>query len=126
MKAVLPTIAVVIGVTLVALSFVWGLIFPATNNWTTEKSTHMSKIAEEVHQLSFKLAGAKERPNMQGGANVAELQSQFKDKQTELAALRAEFEGIKDSPQTAAKYLRWTGIAFVILGGIATMIGKEG
>ena len=126
MKAVLPLVAVIGGVVLVVASLLWGLLFPAAKNWTPEKSTRMSQVAEEAHLLSFKLADAKNHPNMQGGVNPAELQSQYKEKERELAELKEEFNSIKDSPNATAKYLRWTGIAFVLLGGAASMVTREG
>jgi hypothetical protein len=125
MKAALPSAAIMLGVVLVAASLVWGLVFPAINHWTPEKAKKMSEVSEETHLLSFKLADAKERPNMLGGMNPAELQAQFKAKEAELATLRQEFEGIRDKPNTVAKYLRWSGIGLVIVGGAMSMMSQE-
>ncbi|MDZ4659973.1 MAG: hypothetical protein SH868_20540 [Bythopirellula sp.] len=126
MKAALPLLGVGLGVLLVAISLVWGLVFSSESGWTTEKSTKMAVLGDEVHLLMFKAAAAKDKPNMQGGENPAEVIATYKAKEEELAALQEEFNNIKDSPNTTAKYLRWSGIAFVLLGGAASMATREG
>lgn len=126
MKEALPIAGVSLGILLVALSFVWGLVFPATNQWTPERAKELSELNQEVHGLMFKAAEAEARPNMVKGGNPAEVIAEYREKKQKLEELNKEFQGIKDSPQTSAKYLRWTGIAFVLLGGLGTMVGKEG
>ena len=126
MKAVLPLAALTLGVLLVAMSLVWGLLFSAESGWTPEKSKQMSTLADEVHQLMFKAAAAKQRQNMQGAENPAEVIATYKQKETELTTLKLEFESIKNQPSTIAKYLRWTGFGLILLGGAASMVTREG
>ncbi len=126
MKAVLPLAAMTLGALLVAVSLVWGLVFSAESGWTPEKSKQMSTLADEVHMLMFKAAAAKQRPNLQGGDNSAEVIATYKQKETELATLKVEFENIKNQPNAIAKYLRWTGFGLVLLGGVASIATREG
>lgn len=125
MKAQAGLGAVVIGVALVALSLIWGFIFPAENRWTPERAKEMAALSGEVHSLMFKAAQAEERPNMVQGGNPAEVIAEYREKKERLDSLKLELENIKDSPQTSAKYLRWTGIGLVIIGGVLSMMGQE-
>ena len=125
MKAPFGLGAVVLGVLLVALSLIWGLVFPAESQWTPERAKEMSALSDEVHTLMFKAAQAKERPSMVQGGNPAEVVAEYKEKKERLDALKLELENIKDAPQTSAKYLRWTGIGLVIVGGALSMMSQE-
>lgn len=124
MKAPFGLGAVVLGFSLVALSLVWGLVFPAEDNWTPERAKEMSALSDEVHTLMFKAAQAKERPNMVQGGNPAAIIADYKDKSDRLDALKLELENIKDSPQTSAKYMRWAGITLVLVGAVLSMMAK--
>jgi hypothetical protein len=121
MKQSLPLILVALGVALVALGLLWKTLFPPTRSWTEEKSARMGELTKEVHALLFQVEAAKQRPSMTSGRNPAEVQEEYDSKKAELAALRAEFENQRDKPQTIASVLRWTGIALVLVGGVAIL-----
>jgi hypothetical protein len=125
MKQSVPFVLVMLGVALVVLSFLWAILFPASNNWTDDKSARMATLTREVHALLFQVEGAKQRRSMTAGPNPAELQAEYDAKKAELAALRTEFETQRDAPQTTSKILRWTGIALVLVGGGAVMAQRE-
>jgi hypothetical protein len=121
MKSAIPVGLVGVGVLLLVLSALWGVIFPASNSWTDEKSTQMAELTKEVHTLLFQSTAARERPNMMGGRNPAEIIEEYETKKAQLESLRAEFESQRDRPLTIANYLRWIGIAMVVIGGAAVM-----
>ena len=124
MKSSLPLVAVLLGLLLLILSPLWGLIFPATNTWTEEKARRMTELGNEAHALLFQAIRAESRPNMKGGKNPAELRAKYNETKAELDALKAEFEGKRDRPKTIATYLRWSGIALVLIGGGAVMAAR--
>ena len=110
-----------LGVALVALGLLWKTLFPPTRSWTEEKSARMGQLTKEVHALLFQVEAAKQLPSMTSGRNPAEVQEEYDSKKAELAALRGEFENQRDKPQTIAGVLRWTGIALVLIGGVAIL-----
>jgi hypothetical protein len=124
MKAALPTIAMVVGVTLVLASLAWGLLFPASSSWTEEKSLRMNELQARAHVLVGEVAAAKEKPSMHSGANAAELKAEFEKIRAELKLLADELEGRIEGPKTTASILRYAGIAFVVAGGLVVYAGR--
>jgi hypothetical protein len=125
MKSALPTVAVVVGVTLVLASLAWGLLFPASSGWTEEKSLRMNQLQARAHILVGEVAAAKEKPSMHGGANAAELEAEFEKVRAELKLLADELEGRIENPKTTATTLRYAGIAFVVAGGLVVYSGRS-
>ena len=124
MKSALPTAAVVIGMVLLLASLTWGLLFPASAGWTEEKSLRMADLKGRAHILVAEVAAAKEKPNMHGGSNAAELEAEFAEVKAELGQLAEELEGRIESPKTTATILRYAGIAFVVAGGLVVYAGR--
>lgn len=118
MKAAVSLAAVGLGVFCVALSLAWGILFPATNQWTSEKAAALSALSDEVHKLMFQAAAAEENPSTFKGGNPAEVQAEYREKKAKLAEMQKELESIKDSPQTSSSFLRWTGIGLVVMGAV--------
>ena len=92
MKEALPIAAISLGVILVAVSLVWGIIFPATNQWTPEHAKEMSQLSDEVHLLMFKAAQAKEHPNQVKTGNPAEIVAEYEQKKKQLELLKKDLE----------------------------------
>ncbi|TWU22568.1 hypothetical protein [Bythopirellula polymerisocia] len=126
MKAAISLGTFGLGVICVALSLIWGLIFPATNQWGPEKAAALSSLSDEVHKLMFQAVAAEENPRSYKGGDPAEVQAEYREKKAKLAEMQQELESIKDSPQTSASYLRWTGIALVVVGAVAVKVLGEG
>lgn len=124
MKAMLSTGAVVLGVLLVAMSLVWGLLFPASAGWTEEKSLKRTELRNRAHILSGEVAAANAKPNMHGGPSAAEKQAELDQVKAEYDLLDAELQGKIDAPATASTILRYAGIAFVLAGGLAVYASK--
>jgi hypothetical protein len=122
MKEVAPLGALGVGLALLGLSAVWGLVFPASMNWSEEKAARMSELSNEAHVLLYKADA--EQTNPQTG-EPGEAQQAYKAVKDELATLRKDFENQRDRPNTVARYMRWTGIGLVLLGGLGVMILKE-
>jgi hypothetical protein len=126
MKSFLPAAAVTIGLLLLIASFLWGLIAPAGAGWTEEKSLRLQKLRRQANILGAQTAGASDQPSMHGGKNAAEIQAEYEKVTAELKALGEEAEGKIQGPVTTATYLRWTGVAFILVGGVAVYVGREG
>lgn len=125
MKSMLSSIVVVVGVGLLAISLVWGLLFPANRGWTEEKAARLAELTKQSHTLMFQVNAAKQKPSMHSGSDAGDVQKKYKDVTEERDTLRAEFEGKRDSPKTAATILRWSGIAFVVAGGIIVFASRD-
>lgn len=124
MKSNLPLILTVVGIVLVALSALWPMIFPPDRNWNEAKSQRMTELSNKAHGLLYEAVQAKENPKP-GGPSRREAEQRYEEAKAELEALQQEFQGIQESPKTSAFYLRWAGIALVVAGGAALMIGGD-
>lgn len=124
MKSTLSTLAVALGAVLLAVSFLWGVFFPAKASWTEEKGERMAELTQQAHNMMFEVKAAEEKPSMHSGKNPAEVKAEYEKVKAELDTLRAEFEGKRDSPKTAATFLRWSGIAFVVAGAIVVFASR--
>lgn len=124
MKAMLSTGAVVLGILLVAMSLLWGVLFPASAGWTEEKSLKRTELRNRAHILSGEVAAANAKPNMHGGPSAAEKQAELTQVKAEYDLLDAELQGKIDAPEAAASILRYAGIAFVVAGALAVYTSK--
>lgn len=125
MKSLLPVILVGLGIALLALSFLWTILFPASRSWNEEKSARLTELQRKAHKLLYVADQAKTRPRL-GGPTPTEAQANFDKAMEELDALKAEFEATRDSPKTSGTYLRYTGTALVLLGGFSVMMARGG
>lgn len=125
MKSLLPVILVGLGIALLGLGFLWSILFPASRNWTEEKSARMTELQNEAHKLLYLADQAKTRPRP-GGPTPQEAQANFDNAKAELDVLKAEFEATRDSPKTSGTYLRYAGTALVLLGGFGVMMARGG
>ncbi len=123
MKQSLPVIALGIGIPLVLLSILWSSIFPASNSWTEEKSKRMTELALQTQQLMYKVVKA-ENNDLKSGENPAEINEKYRASKKELEQLQNDFETQRDKPSTIASYLRWAGIALVIVGAGANFVER--
>jgi hypothetical protein len=124
MKSSLSAVAVVLGLLLLIASFAWGVLFPANRAWTEEKSARMADIGGEAGKLKAAIKLAQARPSMHAGQNPAEMQAKYEKLSAEYKSLHDEFTGAVDTPKTASKILRWSGIAFVIAGAIIVFANR--
>ena len=58
--------------------------------------------------------------------SAAELKEQFDKVDAEYRELYQEFKSAKDTPQTIAGALKWTGIGLALVGGIMVMVARGG
>ncbi len=126
MKSFLPASAVIVGVSLLLMSFAWGILFPATRNWTEEKSKRMAELNGKGHLLGMQITEAKNSPAPRKGRSLPELQKDFDAVQAEYNSLKSDFEHARDTPKTAATYLRLSGGAFVVAGALILLAKREG
>jgi len=124
MKETAPVIAVGLGILLLAISALWGVLFPASQNWTNEKAQRMSELTGKVHGLLFKAEAERQNPAQASGA-PGEAQQAYKAAKEELDKLKSEFESQRDRPQKIAQFMRWTGIGLVLVGGLGVLAGRN-
>lgn len=125
MKTALPLTALLLGIALVVLSLAWAVIFPPTRTWTNEKSRRLAELGSETNRLKFAIVQARHQPSMHSGENPAELQAQYDQVREEYDQLHAEFESARDTPQTVATVLRWSGMALVaVAAGLVFVTGR--
>ncbi len=124
MKSALPAGAVVLGLVLLVASALWATLFPSSRGWTEEKSARMIELGNRASELERQLSIAQAKPSMHAGESSAEMQAEFETVSAEYKTLYDEFNGASESPKTASKILRWSGIAFVIAGGLVVFAGR--
>ena len=124
MKQTLPVVALGLGIPLVLLSLLWSTIFPASNSWTEEKSQRMTEVSQKARQLMYKVVQAEKYNDIKSGENAAEINEQYRAAKKELEQLQGEFENQRDKPSTIASYLRWVGIALVVVGAGANFVSR--
>jgi hypothetical protein len=120
----LSVVAVALGLLFLVVSVLWGVLFPPASSWTVEKNDRMSELSLKGHALSGELDAARRRPSMHG-KSADQIEAEYKQVSEELKQLREDFESKRDSPKTMAKYLRWSGIAFVIAGAIIVFANRD-
>jgi hypothetical protein len=125
MKAVLPVIAVVLGVLLLAIGLVWGNLFPAAAAWSPEQNDRLSALGLELKGIGFKLAEAQANPNMHSGQNAGELKMKHDEIKKEYDALYAEFESARDLPASTGSTLKWIGIIVTAIGGLFVFANRQ-
>jgi hypothetical protein len=118
MKSALPVAAVALGCLLLAVSFLWSIVFPASASWTPEKSEQLTALGNRATEIQLQLGKAQTRPSMHSGKNPAELKSELDKVEAEYKALYNEFAGATKAPESSSRFLRWAGIAFVVAGGV--------
>jgi hypothetical protein len=100
-------------------------MFPASRDWTEEKSARLRELSGRAHVLSGEVVSANTKPNMHGGRSAAELEEEFKNVKAELKQLGEEAEGKIKAPKTAAQILRWSGAAFIVAGALVVFAKRE-
>jgi hypothetical protein len=125
MKSALPTAAVALGVVLLAASFLWAVMFPASASWTEEKSARLMELGNRATEIQLELGKAKTRPSMHSGQNPAELQAEYDQVAKEYKTLHEEFTSKSKAPDSASTILRWSGIAFVVAGGLVVFATRS-
>jgi hypothetical protein len=125
MKAVFPLAAVVLGVVLLVVGFLWGSLFPPAAAWSPEKNTQLTDLGSELRGLGFKLAEAQANPQMHRGENAGELKQKHDEVKKEYDALYAEFESARDRPATTGNTLKWVGIILAAGGGLFVFANRQ-
>ena len=124
MKSAFPAAAVVLGVVLLLASATWAVLFPASRNWTPEKSARLTTVGNECSEIKLQL-NKPGKPSTKPGETPADLKAKFAKLDAEYKELYQEFVGASEGPKTAKRFLWWSGIAFVVAGGIITMAGRS-
>ena len=103
-----------LGGSLLALSLLWGYLFPPQNTWTVEKASRMSELSNQAHTLHIQVNQAKRNPSAGGDQEPGDVHQRYREVTVELAALKSELEAAKQAPQTISKLLRWSGMIVLI------------
>lgn len=125
MKDALPVAAVVLGVILLVVGFLWGTLFPPAADWSPEQNTQLTNLGVELKSVGFKLAEAQANPNMHSGQSVGELKTKHDEIKKEYDALYAEFESARDAPANTGGALKWVGIILAAGGGLFVFANRQ-
>jgi hypothetical protein len=112
-----------LGFLLLVSSTVWTKLFPGTAVWTPEKAARSSEIKTRLHELSFIVHAPAAR--MHSGGDRGQLKAEYDQLMKENELLNADFKSAYDSPRTAAKNLKWAGIALLAIGVIGWYAVKQ-
>jgi hypothetical protein len=85
----------------------------------------MAELGSQGNLLKFQIIDATNNPSMHAGKNAAELQAEYDKIDAEYKQLREEFASAAETPKTAATYLRWSGVAFVVAGAIVVFANRD-
>ncbi len=85
----------------------------------------MTELGDQATAIKLQLTQSQTRPSMHSGENPAELQEKYDKIAAEYKTLHEEFVGINQTPKTAKSFLWWSGIAFVVAGGIIVMANRD-
>jgi hypothetical protein len=94
----------------------WGFLFPAKNSWTSEKADRLSDVTGRAHVLFMKVKMAERDPSSLGEQDAKRLQEEYRLVLDQQASLKKEFESANDRPKTAARWMRWSGVALLLVG----------
>ena len=125
MKTIVPAAILVIGMLLIGISLVWTLIFPPGQGWTTDKAKRMTELGNQATTIRLQLNQAEAKPSMHAGQNPAELKAKFEEINAEYKTLYDDFTTATQGPKSSTQYLRWTGVACALLGGVAVMATRD-
>jgi hypothetical protein len=119
----LAAAAVALGLALLLASAVWAVLFPPTRSWTPEKSARLTTVGNECSAIKLKLSNLGNKPGAPGESQ-ADLKAKFDKLDAEYKQLYQEFNGATESPKTAKRFLWWSGIAFVVAGGVVVFASR--
>ena len=145
----ISTIAVVAGIGLVAVSWIWPILAGGRQHWTDEQAESYSEVSASLHSLTYKAAQDQELAKRLGeaknpqaaladqqlakaaetGAAVNPATASADRLQAELAAAReryqrerAELDNARSHGHGAALILRWLGAGLFVAGLIGTFV----
>lgn len=114
MKSVIVIGVIGVGILLLLLSTVWGSLFPATATWTDEKAERSAQVKSRMAYLGGVINNPAARSG--GASDLAKSKEEFNALVEENEQLNNEFESAANTPQTVAKFLKWSGISLAGVG----------
>jgi hypothetical protein len=112
-----------LGFALLILSGLWTTLFPGTSSWTPEKSARSAEIKARLSNIGPLVMNPPR--SMHAGQDAGTLKAEFDALKEEDAQLNAEFESARDTPRTASKILKWSGISLAVLGLVGFYAAKQ-
>jgi hypothetical protein len=100
-----------VGIGLLAFSFVWSTISRGQGNWSEEQALRYQAASARLHSLSHKYA----RPPEEGSAATA--REELKNAQIEFQRLRSDLDAAIARPGRIALWLRVVGAVLAAVGG---------
>jgi hypothetical protein len=118
--------ALVVGLVLVVLSFVWPSVHDPRGQWTDENATAHQAAVARVHVGGYLTAGARGGGQMQAGERVdPDLLRKHEQDVKELESLTAKLESARQGPYRIAGILKWSGAGLVALGCISVLVCRQ-
>jgi hypothetical protein len=125
MKQTVVFSLIAIGLLLLVVGSIWKGMFTGATSWTPEKDDRWSEVKKRLHVLRFTVGSAEANPSMHGGPDLAKAKAELHALKEESDRLTAEFDGIRERPNSVAKILKWTGISLTVVGLIGWYAVKQ-
>ena len=113
---------IIAGSVVVALSFVWPLIFPAESRWTDEQAEAHAQAGTHFHSVAMGGPGhAKGRPKSSAKASQSEIEAaRLRWEESKAALNAAQAKG-----KNTAGWLRYGGAAIALVGVAGLVLDKK-
>jgi hypothetical protein len=112
LRPILCGLAVIVGLVLFAVSFVWPATSTNSTAWSTEQAVEYQSASSNLHRLSHEYA------RTAGTEKAQQVRAELDKAQSEFATLSDDLESAIARPKRLAWYLR-IGAAILVAAGAA-------
>ena len=121
------TMATLVGLSLVVLSYLWPYLSEHRGSWTEEKALRYIELGQQIHKLTFKVRGAAEPRKMHGGKSAEEdgllaNRKRLEEAWVEAKELKAELDGVQTSRDGRPALFKWIGIGLAATGVVVLLV----
>jgi hypothetical protein len=114
------------GSVVVALSFIWPVIFPAESRWTDEQAEAHSKAGTHFHSIAMGGPGrAKSRSGPNGTSAQKASESDIEAARLRWEESKAALEAAQVKGKSTAGWLRYGGAAVALVGVAGLVLDKR-
>jgi hypothetical protein len=111
-RAIVAVVLLVVGIGIVALSFVWPRVANSRANWSTDQARQFQAAAARLHSLSHQHAHQSRQSDPQ------KMNSELELAKTEYQLLEGQLEAARARPKNVAFGLRVAGVASMAAGAL--------
>jgi hypothetical protein len=117
---------IIVGSVVVALSFIWPIIFPPESRWTDEQAEEHSKAGTHFHSLAMGGPGrAKNRSGLNGKSAQKASASEIEAARRRWEESKAALDAAQVKGKSTAGWLRYGGAAVALVGVAGLVLNKR-